>query len=168
MSPRSLLLNGIALVGIVAWTAGAPRLVFGSDAGATIQPTPPAPEMGRVPAPTTPTWRVMKVNRDGARLVYILPNRAGDVSSDPDAAVTFGCAYQQGVDDVPYYVVETQVYDRKTRRAIKDRVTTRRVPAPIDRANYGEVAEKAFAERQYGEWDDGQPLTQAESRSIRR
>ena len=52
MIPRSLLLNMIALVGLVGWMAGAPKLVFGSEAGAVIQPTPP-PAAGQ--PPTTPS-----------------------------------------------------------------------------------------------------------------
>ena len=160
MSPRSLLLNAIALVGIVGWMAGAPRLVFGSDAGATIQPAPKVapPEGPLIPRAPAPPEQVVSEREGGARLILITPEQpAGG-----------GCATPTALNTDPYYIVETQVYDRKTRRPIPNKKTVRRVPVPAGGVSYRWAADSHYAERQFGEWDDGKPLTEAEWRRFRR
>jgi hypothetical protein len=160
MTPRSLLLNAVALVGIFAWMTGAPRLVFGSDAGATIQPSPSGqPVVTRAPRRAIymlegPPVETIQEVKGGSKLIVIRPE-------EPEEGA-FGCAHRPGEVRGAYYAVETQVYDRKTRRPIKDKTVTRRVPERPVGMTYAEATDKAFAERQFGEWDDGKPLTAEE------
>lgn len=171
MIPRSLLLNTIALVGLVGWMAGAPKLVFGSEAGAVIQPTPP-PAAGQPPTtPSGPRFVTTDTRRDGTeRVVEERPGQARLIHVTPPNAEREGggaCAQQAETTNAsakpnqPYYVVEARVYDRKTGRIIPGE---RRV---IRAEGYSDAA-TLMQQHQFGVWDNGTPLTAAEFRALPR